>query len=38
MGRRGLGGDNGVALAMVGAPFRMADDHRLGAGIGQHLG
>ena len=38
MGRPGLGGDDGVALAVVGATFRMADDHRLGAGICQHLG
>ena len=38
MSRRGLGGDDGVGLAVVGAPFRMADDHGLGAGIGQHLG
>ena len=37
-GRLGLLPNQPVALAMIGAPLRMADDDGAGAGIRQHFG
>ena len=38
MGSHGLGGDDAHRFRRDRAPFGMADDDRLGACIGQHLG
>ena len=37
-GGGGLGGDERVGLAVVGAALGVADDDRHGAGVGEHLG